>query len=157
MISKLILTDISVSWRVDYDEKGEPKGKHVALFASASENVPNGRRIGGQVSMSEQMFDSVQHDPMLLQKWVFAEVKHLWVGLAMKSNDLGIDIDVSEVYTPMVQKFLEGMTKFCENEMPWYHTFYLVKTIMPGRTWLNEDGTPAEPVTEPTLVIVKAD
>ena len=157
MITKLILTDISISWRVDYDKKGEPSGRHVAFLASAIENVPNGRRVVGHVSMSQDVFNSVAADCTIRQKWVFDEIKHLWVEMAMKSNDIGIDIDVREIYTPMVQRFLEGLDRFCEDESPWYHTFFLVKTVMPGSTWLNEDGTPAEPVKKPTLMVIKAD
>lgn len=157
MITKLILTDISISWRVDYDKKGEPCGRHVAFLASAIETVPNGRRVVGQVSMGQDVFNSVSADCTIRQKWVFDEIKHLWVEMAMKSNDIGIDIDVREIYTPMVQRFLEGFDRFYENESPWYHTFFLVKTVMPGSTWLNEDGTPAEPVKKPTLMVIKAD
>lgn len=157
MIRKLILTDISISWRVDYGKDGEPCGKHVAFLASAIENVPNGRRVVGATSMSQDVFASVAADFTPRQKWVFDEIKHLWVDMAMKSNDLGIDIDVRETYTPMVQRFLEGLDRFCKNELPWYHTFFLVKTVMPGSTWLNEDGTPGEPVKEPTLMVIKAD
>ena len=156
-MSKLILTDISISWRIEHDEKGVPCGKCVSCFANAEENVPNGRRIAGQVTMSESLFDSIKHDPMALQKWMFAESKHLWVGLAMKANQLNIDVDVSEIYTPMVQRFLEGLAKFAESEDFWTHKFYTLQTIMPGSTWLNEDGTPSEPVKEPTLMIIKAD
>ena len=75
----------------------------------------------------------------------------------MKANQLNIDVDVSEIYTPMVQRFLEGLAKFAESEDFWTHKFYTLQTIMPGSTWLNEDGTPSEPVKEPTLMIIKAD
>ena len=155
-ISKMILTDIGISWRVDYDEKGEACGKHVAFIANCIENVPNGKRIAGQVIMSESIFTRCVNDPDLCQKWMFAEIKHLWMGLAMKSNDLGIDIDVSEVYTPMIQKFFEGFERFSQNEMPWFHVFYLVRTLKPGNKWIHADGT-TEEIKEEIVAIVKAD
>ena len=156
-MNKLLLTGMAISWRVDYDEKGEAKGKYVAIFAEAREVAPFGRRLGANMMMSETMLEQVKVNETLFNSWVDAESKHIVKGFALKGSQLGLEVNVPDMLIPLCEQLSIGLKRFCENDMLWYHTFYLIKTIKPGETWLNEDGTPYREVTEPEVVIVKAD
>jgi hypothetical protein len=156
-MNKLLLTGLAISWRVDYDEKGEAKGKHVAISADAREVAPFGRRLGANMLMSETMLEQVKVNETLFNRWVDAESKHIVKGFALKGSQLGLEVSVPDMIIPLREQLSIGLKRFCENDMPWYHTFYLIKTVKPGETWLNEDGTPYREVTETEVVIVKAD
>ena len=156
-MNKLLLTGLAISWRVDYDEKGEAKGKHVAIFADAREVAPFGRRLGANVMMSETLLEQVKVNETLFNSWVDVESQHIVKGFALKGSQLGLEVSVPDMLIPLREQLSIGMKKFCEDDMPWYHTFYLIKTIKPGETWLNEDGTPYREVTEPEVVVIKAD
>ena len=156
-MNKLLLTGLAISWRVDYDEKGEAKGKHVAICADAREVAPFGRRLGANMMMSEPMLEQVKVNETLFNSWVDVESKHIVKGFALKGLQLGLEVNVPDMLVPLREQLANGLKQFCENDMPWYHTFYLIKTIKPGETWLNDDGTPYREVTEPEVVIIKAD
>ena len=76
---------------------------------------------------------------------------------ALKGSQLGLEVNVPDMLIPLREQLANGLKRFSENDMPWYHTFYLIKTIKPGETWLNDDGTPYREVTEPEVVVIKAD
>ena len=156
-MNKILLTGLAISWRVDYDEKGEAKGKHVAIYADAREVAPFGRRLGANMMMSEAMLEQVKMNETLFNSWVDAESKHIVKGFALKGSQLGLEVNVPDMLMPLREQLSNGLKQFCENDMPWYHTFYLIKTIKPGETWLNDDGTPYREVTEPEVVVIKAD
>ena len=156
-MNKILLTGLAISWRVDYDEKGEAKGKHVAIYADAREVAPFGRRLGANMMMSELMLEQVKVNETLFNSWVDAESKHIVKGFALKGSQLGLEVNVPDMLMPLREQLANGLKQFCENDMPWYHTFYLIKTIKPGETWLNDDGTPYREVTEPEVVVIKAD
>ena len=156
-MNKILLTGLAISWRVDYDEKGEAKGKHVAIYADAREVAPFGRRLGANMMMSEAMLEQVKVNETLFNSWVDAESKHIVKGFALKGSQLGLEVNVPDMLVPLREQLANGLKQFCENDMPWYHTFYLIKTIKPGETWLNDDGTPYREVTEPEVVVIKAD
>lgn len=156
-MNKLLLTGLAISWRVDYDEKGEAKGTHVAISADAREVAPFGRRLGANMMMSEAMLEQVKVNETLFNSWVDVESKHIVKGFALKGLQLGLDVNVPDMLMPLREQLANGLKQLCENDMPWYHTFYLIKTIKPGETWLNDDGTPYREVTEPEVVIIKAD
>ena len=156
-MNKILLTGLAISWRVDYDEKGEAKGTHVAISADAREVAPFGRRLGANMMMSEAMFEQVKVNETLFNSWVDAESKHIVKGFALKGSQLGLEVNVPDMLIPLREQLANGLKQFCENDMPWYHTFYLIKTIKPGETWLNDDGTPYREVTEPEVVVIKAD
>ena len=156
-MNKILLTGLAISWRVDYDEKGEAKGKHVAIYADAREVAPFGRRLGANMMMSETMLEQVKVNETLFNSWVDAESKHIVKGFALKGSQLGLEVNVPDMLMPLREQLANGLKQFCENDMPWYHTFYLIKTIKPGETWLNDDGTPYREVTEPEVVVIKAD
>lgn len=156
-MNKLLLTGLAISWRVDYDEKGEAKGKHVAISADAREVAPFGRRLGANMMMSEAMLEQVKVNETLFNSWVDVESKHIVKGFALKGSQLGLEVNVPDMLMPLREQLANGLKQFCENDMPWYHTFYLIKTIKPGETWLNDDGTPYREVTEPEVVVIKAD
>ena len=156
-MNKILLTGLAISWRVDYDEKGEAKGKHVAICADAREVAPFGRRLGANMMMSEPMLEQVKVNETLFNSWIDAESKHIVKGFALKGLQLGLEVNVPDMLVPLREQLANGLKQFCENDMPWYHTFYLIKTIKPGETWLNDDGTPYREVTEPEVVIIKAD
>ena len=156
-MNKILLTGLAISWRVDYDEKGEAKGKHVAIYADAREVAPFGRRLGANMMMSELMLEQVKVNETLFNSWVDAESKHIVKGFALKGSQLGLEVNVPDMLVPLREQLANGLKQFCENDMPWYHTFYLIKTIKPGETWLNDDGTPYREVTEPEVVVIKAD
>ena len=156
-MNKILLTGLAISWRVDYDEKGEAKGKHVAIYADAREVAPFGRRLGANMMMSEAMLEQVKMNETLFNSWVDAESKHIVKGFALKGSQLGLEVNVPDILMPLREQLANGLKRFCENDMPWYHTFNLIKTIKPGETWLNDDGTPYREVTEPEVVVIKAD
>ena len=141
-MNKLLLTGLAISWRVDYDEKGEAKGTHVAISADAREVAPFGRRLGANMMMSEQMLEKVKVNETLFNSWVDAESKHIVKGFALKGSQLGLEVNVPDMLMPLREQLANGLKQFCENDMPWYHTFYLIKTINPGEAWINDDGTP---------------
>lgn len=155
-MNKLLLTGLAISWRVDYDEKGEAKGKHVAISADAREVAPFGRRLGVNMMMSETMLEQVKMNETLLNNWVDAESKHIVKGFAMKGSQLGLEVSVPDMLIPLREQLSVGLKRFCKNDRPWYHTFCLIKTIKPGETWLIDDGTPCREVTEPEVVVIKA-
>ena len=156
-MNKILLTGLAISWRVDYDEKGEAKGKHVAIYADAREVAPFGRRLGANMMMSETMLEQVKVNETLFNSWVDAESKHIVKGFALKGSQLGLEVNVPDMLVPLREQLANGLKRFCENDMPWYNTFYLINTIKPGETWLNDDGTPYREVTEPEVVVIKAD
>ena len=156
-MNKILLTGLAISWCVDYDEKGEAKGKHVAIYADAREVAPFGRRLGANMMMSEAMLEQVKMNETLFNSWVDVESKHIVKGFALKGSQLGLEVNVPDMLMPLREQLANGLKRFCENDMPWYHTFYLIKTIKPGETWLNDDGTPYREVTEPEVVVIKAD
>ena len=156
-MNKILLTGLAISWRVDYDEKGEAKGKHVAIYADAREVAPFGRRLGANMIMSEVMLEQVKMNETLFNSWVDVESKHIVKGFALKGSQLGLEVNVPDILIHLREQLSIGLKQFCENDMPWYHTFYLIKTIKPGETWLNDDGTPYREVTEPEVVVIKAD
>ena len=156
-MNKILLTGLAISWRVDYDEKGEAKGKHVAIYADAREVAPFGRRLGANMMMSEAMLEQVKMNETLFNSWVDAESKHIVKGFALKGSQLGLEVNVPDMLMPLREQLANGLKRFCEKDMPWYHTFYLIKTIKPGETWLNDDGTSYREVTEPEVVVIKAD
>lgn len=156
-MSKLLLTGLSVSWRVDYDENGVAIGKHVAIFATAEEAVPFGKRLGANMMLSEQMLEQIKMNETLWHQWIDAECKHIVKGFWLKAQKENIEMDIGDFIVPLRTQLDIGMKRFCESDMPWYHTFYLIKTIKPGEIWLNEDGTPHRTVIEPEVVIIKAD
>jgi hypothetical protein len=107
--------------------------------------------------MSETMLDQVKVNETLFYSWVDAESKHIVKGFELKGSQLGLEVNVSDMLLPLREQLANGLKRFCENDMPWYHTFYLIKTIKPGETWLNDYGTPCRDVIEPEVVVVKAD
>ena len=156
-MNKLLLTGLSISWRVDYDEKGEAKGRHVAIFAEAREVAPFGRRLGANMMMSETMLEQVKVNETLFNSWIDAVSQHIVKGLGLKGAQLCLEVNTTDMLIPLREQLSIGLKQFCEDDMPWYHTFYLIKTVKPGETWLNEDGTPYREVTEPEVVVIKAD
>lgn len=156
-MNKLLLTGLAISWRVDYDEKGEAKGKHVDIWADAREIAPFGRRLGAYIMMSEPMLEQAKVNETLFNNWVDAESRHIVKGFALKGSLLGLEVNVPDMLIPLREQLSIGLKRFCENNRSWYHTFYLIQTIKPGKTWLNDDGTPYREVTEPEVVIIKAD
>ena len=107
--------------------------------------------------MSETMLEQVKVNETLFNSWVDAESKHIVKGFALKGSQLGLEVNVPDMLMPLREQLAKGLKRFCENDMPWYHTFYLIKTIKPGETWLDDDGTPYREVTEPEVVVIKAD
>ena len=107
--------------------------------------------------MSEVMLEQIKVNETLFNSWVDAESKHIVKGFALKGSQLGLEVNVPDMLVPLREQLANGLKRFCENDMPWYHTFYLIKTIKPGETWLNDDGTPYREVTEPEVVVIKAD
>ena len=156
-MSKLLLTGLSISWRVDYDENGVAIGKHVAIHVNAEEAAPFGKRLGANLMLTETMLEHIKVNEAPWQQWIDGECKRIVHGFALKAAQENIEMNPLDFIVPMRTQLDIGMKRFCENDMPWYHTFYLIKTIKPGETWLNEDGTPHRQVTEPEVVIIKAD
>lgn len=157
-MNKLLLTGLSISWHVDYNEKGEAKGKHVAISADAREVAPFGRRFGANMMMSELMLEQIKVNETLFNRWVDAESEHIVKGFALKGSQLGLEVNVHDMFIPLREQLSIGMKQFCENDMPWYHTFYLIKTLKPDETLI--DGTCEGFVNtgnEPKVVVVKVD
>jgi len=166
-MNKLLLTGLSISWRVDYDEKDEAKGTHVAISADAMEVAPFGRRLGVNVMMSETMLEQIKVNETLFNSWVYGESQHIMNCLALKGSQLGLE-SVPDMLVPLREQLSIGMKKFCENDMPWYHTFYLIKTVKPGVTFIDDfhielyemDSTCegfANNSNEPKVIVIKAD
>ena len=156
-MSKLLLTGLSISWRVDYDENGVAIGKHVAIHVNAEEAAPFGKRLGANLMLTETMLEHIKVNEVLWQQWIDGECKRIVHGFALKAAQENIEMNPLDFIVPMRTQLDIGMKRFCENDIPWYHTFYIIKTIKPGETWLNEDDTPHRQVTEPEVVIIKAD
>lgn len=156
-MNKLLLTGLAISWRVDYDENGVAIGKHVAIHIAAEEAAPFGKRLGANLMLTETMLEHIKVNKAPWYQWIDVECQHIVKGFALKAAQENIEMSPLDFITPLRTQLDIDMKKFCENGMPWYHTFYLIKTIKPGETWLNEDGTPHRQVTEPEVVIIKAD
>jgi hypothetical protein len=167
-MNKLLLTGLAISWRVDYDEKGEAKGKHVAISADAREVAPFGRRLGANMRMSETMLEQVKVNETLFNSWVDAESQHIVKGFALKGSQLGLEVSVPDMLIPLREQLSIGLKQFCENDMPWYHTFYLIKTIKPGETFIDDThinfgdlestcGGFINNSDEPKVIVIKAD
>jgi hypothetical protein len=167
-MNKLLLTGVSISWRVDYDEKGEAKGKHVAIFADAREVAPFGRRLGASMMMSEPMLEQVKVNETLFNSWVDAEIQHIVKGFALKGSQLGLEVNVPDMLIPLREQLANGLKQFCENDMPWYHMFYLINTIKPGETFIDDTHIALEDLestcegfannrNEPKVIVIKAD
>lgn len=167
-MNKLLLTGLSIEWRVDYDEKGEAKGTHVAIYADAMEVAPFGRRLGANIMMSEAMLKEVKMNETLLNSWVYAESQHIMMCLALKGSQLGLEVSVPDMLIPLREQLCIGMKKFCESDMPWYHTFYLIKTIKPGVTFIDDTHIELKDLestcegyvnnsNEPKVIVIKAD
>lgn len=158
-MNKILLTGLAISWRVDYDEKGEAKGKYVAIFADAREVAPFGRRLDANMMMSEPMLEQVKVNETLFNSWVDAETQHIVKGFALKGLQLGLEVSVPDMLIPLREQLNIGLKQFCENDMPWYHTFYLINTIKPGEMFI--DDTHIELVVnnsnEPKVIVIKAD
>ena len=167
-MNKILLTGLAISWRVDYDEKGEAKGTHVAISADAREVAPFGRRLGANMMMSEAMFEQVKVNETLFNSWVDAESKHIVKGFALKGSQLGLEVNVPDMLIPLREQLTNGLKQFCENDMPWYHTFYLIKTIKPGETFIDDTHIELNDLestcegfvnnsNEPKVIVIKAD
>jgi hypothetical protein len=167
-MNKILLTGLAISWRVDYDEKGEAKGKHVAIYADAREVAPFGKRLGANMMMSETMLEQVKVNESLFNSWVNAESKHIVKGFALKGSQLGLEVNVPDMLIPLREQLSIGLKQFCEDDMPWYHTFYLIKTIKPGETFIDDTHINLEDLEstcegfinnsdEPKVVVIKAD
>ena len=167
-MNKLLLTGLVISWCVDYDEKGEAKGKHVAISADAREVAPFGRRLGANMMMSEPMLEQVKVNETLFNNWVDVESKHIVKGFALKGSQLGLEVSVPDMLIPLREQLANGLKQFCENDMPWYHTFYLIKTIKPGETFIDDTHINLEDLestcegfinngNEPKVIVIKAD
>ena len=167
-MNKLLLTGLAISWRVDYDEKGEAKGKHVAISADAREVAPFGRRLGANMMMSEAMLEQVKVNETLFNSWVDVESKHIVKGFALKGSQLGLEVNVPDMLMPLREQLANGLKRFCENDMPWYHTCYLIKTIKPGETFIDDTHLALEDLEstcegfinnsdEPKVIVIKAD
>jgi len=167
-MNKLLLTGLAISWRVDYDEKGEAKSKHVAISADAREVAPFGRRLGANMMMSEPMLEQVKVNETLFNSWIDAESKHIVKGFALKGSQLGLEVNMPDMLMPLREQLANGLKQFCENDMPWYHTFYLIKTIKPGETFIDDTHIDLEDLEstcegfinnsdEPKVIVIKAD
>jgi hypothetical protein len=167
-MNKILLTGLAISWRVDYDEKGEAKGKHVAIYADAREVAPFGRRLGANMMMSEPMLEQVKVNETLFNNWVDVESKHIVKGFALKGSQLGLEVNATDMLMSLREQLANGLKQFCENDMPWYHTFYLVKTIKPGETFIDDTHIELNDLkstcegfinnsNEPKVIVIKAD
>ena len=167
-MNKLLLTGLAISWRVDYDEEGEAKGKRVVISTDAREVAPFGRRLGANVMMSETMLEQVKVNETLFNGWVDAESQHIVKGIAMKGSQLGLEVNVPDMLIPLREQLSIGMKQLCENDMPWYHTFYLIQTIKPGEVFVDDTHIELENLedtcegfinnsNEPKVIVIKAD
>jgi hypothetical protein len=137
-MSKLLLTGLSIAWRVDYDENGKAVGRHVAIFANAEEAAPNGKRFGANMRMSRVMLDQIKINEQLFKEWVEAESNHIVKGFSIRAYQAGIEVNIPDMLIPLREQLTEGMKSFCENDMPWYHTFYIIKTLKPGESVIDD-------------------
>lgn len=167
-MNKLLLTGLAISWRVDYDEKGEAKGKHVAISADAREVAPFGRRLGTNVMISETMLEQVKVNETLFNSWIDAVSKHIVKGLSLKGSQLCLEVNTTDIFISLREQLSIGLKQLCEDDMPWYHTFYLIKTIKPGETFIDDTHINLEDFEstcegfinngdEPKVVVIKAD
>lgn len=167
-MNKILLTGLTISWRVDYDEKGEAKGKRVAISADAREVAPFGRRLGANMTMSETLLNQVKVNETLFNSWVDAESQHIVRGFALKGSQLGLKVSVPDMLMPLREQLANGLKQFCENDMPWYHIFHLIKTIKPGETLIDDTHIALGDLestcegfvnnsNEPKVIVIKAD
>lgn len=168
-MNKILLTGLAISWRVNYDEKGEAKGRHVAISADAMEVAPFGMRLGANVMMGAAMLEQVKVDETLFNNWVDTECQHIVKIFAQKASQLGLEVNVPDMFIPLREQLAKELKKFCENDMPRCHTFYLIKTLKPGETFiddthieLNDFESTCEGVVNtssilPKVVVIKAD
>jgi hypothetical protein len=167
-MNKLLLTGLAISWRVDYDEKGVAKGRHVAISADAREVALFGRRLGTNVMISETMLEQVKVNETLFNSWIDAVSKHIVKGLGLKGAQLCLEVNTTDVFISLREQLSIGMKQFCENDMPWYHTFYIIKTIKPGETFIDDTHINLEDLEstcegfinnsdEPKVVVIKVD
>ena len=167
-MNKLLLTGLAISWRVDYDEKGEAKGKHVAISADAREVALFGRRLGANVMISETMLEQVKVNETLFNSWIDAVSQHIVKGLGLKGAQLCLEVNTTDIFISLREQLSIGMKQFCEDDMPWYHTFYLIKIIKPGETFIDDTHINPEDLEstcegyinngdEPKVVVIKAD
>ena len=148
----------SICWRCRYDEQGEVVGKFVLISIQANVKEIDGNRFATNHEMSEAMFNNVKDNEPIRGSYIEHICLRFHKGIIEYALKKGEEYVLPEgEYSHLKQELLKGMSIFCEKEMPWYHTFYIIKTIKPGETWLNEDGTPHRQVTKPEVVIIKAD
>ena len=167
-MNKILLTGLTISWRVDYDKKGEAKGKYVAISADAGEVAPFGRRLGANTMMSEMLFKQAKVNERLFNSWVDAESKYIVKCFALEGLQLGLEVNVPDMLIPLREQLANGLKQFCENDMPWYHIFYLINTIKPGETFIDDTHIAFEDLestckgfinngNEPKVIVIKAD
>lgn len=137
-MNKLLLTGLAISWRVDYNKKGEAFGKHVAIYADAMEVAPFGRRLGANIMMSEAMLEQVKVNKTLFNSWVDVESQHIVKGFVLKGSQLGLEVNVPDMLIPLREQLSNGLKRFSETDMPWYHMFYLIKTLKPLETFIDD-------------------
>lgn len=168
-MNKILLTGLSILWRVDYDEKGKAKGKHVDISSDAMEVAPFGRRLGVNVMMSEAMLEQIKVDEKLFNSWVDAESQHIVRGFAQKCSQLVLGVNEADMFIALREQLDNGLKRFCENDMPWFHTFFLIKTLKPGETFIDDTHLALEDLEStcegfvntssilPKVVVIKAD
>ena len=167
-MNKLLLTGLSISWRVDYDEKGEAKCTHVAIRVNAEEAAPFGKRLGANLMLTETMLEHIKANEVSWQQWIDEECKRISYGFALKAAQENMEMNPLEFIVPMRTQLKIGMKRFCETGMPWCHTFYLIKTIKPGETIVDDIHISLEDLErtcegfvnnskEPKVIVIKAD
>ena len=167
-MNKLLLTGLAISWRVDYDEKDEAKGRHVAIHVDAMEVAPFGRRLGSNIMMSEAMLDQIKVNEMLFNSWVDTESQNIVKSFALKGSQLGLEVNVPDMLVPLREQLDNGLKRFCESDMPWHHTCYLIKTLKPNETLIDDTHIDfgdlestcegfANNSNEPKVIVIKAD
>jgi hypothetical protein len=167
-MNKLLLTGLSISWRVDYDEKGEAIGKHVVIRFNAEEAAPFGKRLGANLMLTETMLNQIKVNEALWKQWIDDECKYIVHSFALKAAQENIEMKPLDFIVPMRTQLDIGMKRFCENERPWHHMFYLIKTLKPCETIIDDthisfkdlDSTCegfANNSNEPKVIVIKAD
>ena len=167
-MNKLLLTGLSISWRADYDEKDEVKNKYVVISADAREVAPFGRWLGANIMISEAMFEQVKMNETLFNSLADAESKHIVKSFALKGLQLSLEVNVLDMFIPLREQLANGLKQFCENDMPWYHTFYLIKTIKPDKTFIDDTHIDFKDLesacegfinssNEPKVIVIKVD
>jgi hypothetical protein len=167
-MNKLLLTGLSISWRVDYDEKGEAIGKHVAICVNAEEAAPFGKRLGANLMLTEAMLNQIKVNEALWKQWIDEECKRILHGFAFKAAQENIEMNPLDFIVPMRTQLDIGIKRFCENERPWHHIFYLIKTLKPGETIIDDIHISLKDLestcegfintgNEPKVIVIKAD